>query len=59
MVITVLLLIYHHNYINHFLTMGNYPEVAGGLLGIFSGSLLMAIVIMILVRLAEWGFSKM
>ncbi len=58
-VITVLLLIYQRDYISHLLNMGNYPEVAGGLLGTLIGCLLMATIFMVMARLAEWGFSKM
>ncbi len=58
-VITILLLIYHHDYISHLLNMGDYSEVAGGLLGIVIGSLIMAIIIIVLARLVEWGIKRM
>ena len=39
--------------------MGDYSEVAGGLLGIVIGSLIMAIIIIVLARLVEWGIKRM
>lgn len=59
LVLTVLLLIYHHDYISHLLNMGSSAEVAGGLLGMLIGNFIVATIFMILARLVERGFSKM
>ena len=59
LVIAGLFMVYHNDYIDKVLDYSDSKEVAIRLIIMTLGSILLAITLMLLLRLVEWGLHKM